>query len=205
LKLCVVKFDMTQSGGSRKHHITITPKGPEGGSRELELEANSATDRDNWRSSIRGALAFANSTTTATAAASELRGASSSSSTSNNNNNPSDAAMLPRRDSMGRVPPPATEAERNTELGKLLTDCRLDEYTHTLVTVEGFTSPYALVGFYHSSPSAFEALIKRSGLKLGQGRKLRKRLGIPVEVDAEPSPHRHHASLSSSESGSRAG
>lgn len=60
---------------------------------------------------------------------------------------------------------------------------RLEEYTHAIVTTERFEIVNDLSNL---SPDDFEALSTRVGLKLGQSRKLKKRLGM--SVDGSPRP-----------------
>lgn len=68
----------------------------------------------------------------------------------------------------------ATPEEARTEVGALLRECRLEEFTHKLVSVERFV---LLSDMRALSPSAFDDLAIKVGLKLGQSRKLKKRLG----------------------------
>jgi hypothetical protein len=68
----------------------------------------------------------------------------------------------------------ATPEEARTEVGSMLRECRLDEFTHKLVSEERF----ALLSDLRSlSPGEFDDLAIKVGLKLGQSRKLKKRLG----------------------------
>ena len=164
LKDCVVKFDMLQDDASHRHAIIIIPKSIHGGPRELELEATSKVDRDNWRAWIRGALAFLTENDTFTSSAL-----------------PSSSPQ--HTDSSARLPSRAPESERSTELGRVLTECRLEEHIHNFVGVEGFCTSNALVNLYESSPVEFDNLFTRVGLKLGQSRKLRKKLGIPIDMN----------------------
>lgn len=61
-------------------------------------------------------------------------------------------------------------------------ECRLEEFTHKIVTVEKFSD---LIHLRAMSPQTFDELSDRVGLKLGQSRKLKKRLGISL-TDAGP-------------------
>lgn len=126
---CVVKFDMGQGDASRKHGILITPKSKSGGARELQLEAGSTADRDQWRSWIRGAVAFVQQQA------------------GGGNNGPAaaSAASTGAASAVLRSSNEFFRSEASTDLGRLLSDCRLDDFTHGFVAVEGFSSCQALV------------------------------------------------------------
>jgi hypothetical protein len=63
----------------------------------------------------------------------------------------------------------------------LLRECRLEEYTHAIVTSERFEKVSDLKAL---GPSDFDELSDRVSLKLGQSRKLKKRLGMPVDLSS---------------------
>ena len=210
LRQCVIKFDLSKAASSKKHPISIVPKNRQGGDKELDLEANSVDVRDVWRNAIRATLAIkppparrpsaanapaspesvaaaraspaaATQTMRTPMSAAERRAALAADAAEEEPQRPS-----PRAAAAEPPPPPAaaettgvTAREARTEVGALLKECRLEEYTHAIVTVERFELVSDLRGL---TPELFDAMAGRVGLKLGQSRKLKKRLGLAVDT-----------------------